>query len=461
MNRLWFKLTAASFLVAILVVLTIAVVANRATNVGFQRFLNEDQADQAAALVEDLASYYRTRGGWAGVDVILQSYRPGRGAGGGGSTLIVVDNSGQVVVSTGGGRGRGSPEVDLTDAQPIEVRGQQVGGLIIDQPGMMIGRAAEQYLDSVNQALLYTAFVALVLALIFGAFLARSLTRPLAELTKATRAVTAGDLDQQVVTESKDEIGELASSFNQMAAALAANEIQRQQLFADLAHELRTPISVIRGQLEGMQDGIFERSDENLAVVHEETIILSRLVEELRTLSLADSGQLPLDMEQLDLGQQAKQAVSALEPLAEAEGIHLELKGDVQGTLILADRGRIQQVFSNLLSNAFRHAILNEGETPAVVVNVERRGDMVRVSVQDNGPGMSPEAKEHAFDRFWRADSARNRDQGGSGLGLAICRGIVDAHKGRIWVESQPGSGAQFIFELPVVEKTEGEWGEE
>lgn len=453
MNKLWFKLTAAFFLVAILVVAVIAVVANRVTNVGFQRFLDEDQEAQAALVIDDLKSFYQANGDWSGAEVILRSYLPGQGGGGGGSTLTVVDDTGRVVAFAGGGRGRSRPEVDLENTLPIVVRGRQVGGLVIDQPGMMGGRAAEQYLSNVNNALLYSAVVALVLAVVFGALLARGLTRPLGELTRATKAVAAGELDQRVITKSEDEIGELAASFNQMAAALAANEDQRQQLFADLAHELRTPISVIRGQLEGMQDGIFDRSDENLASVHEETILLSRLVEELRTLSLADSRQLPLNRVQLDLGQQATQAVSAMEPLAEAEGIHLKSEIVASTHAVKADPGRIQQVFSNLLSNAFRHVKLSEKQAPTVVVKVEGRDEMIRVSVQDNGPGMSGEAQEHAFDRFWRADSARNRDQGGSGLGLAICKGIVEAHDGRIWVESELGSGASFIFELPVGEE--------
>ncbi|MGB3717556.1 MAG: ATP-binding protein [Candidatus Promineifilaceae bacterium] len=453
MNKLWFKLTVAFLLVAILVVALIAVMANRVTSTGFQRFLDEDRAGQAAPLVDDLAGYYTASGGWTGAEAVLRSYLPGRGAGGGGSTLIVLDDSGRIVASAGGGRGRAMPEIELGAAITIEVNGRQVGGLIIDEPGMMGGRAAEQFLEGVNQAILLTAIVAIVLALLVGAFLARSLTRPLSQLTTATRAVTAGDLDQQVVVKSDDEIGELAASFNQMAAALAANEVQRQQLFADLAHELRTPISVIRGQLEGMQDGIFDVSPENLGIVHEETIVLGRLVEELRTLSLADSGQLPLDKERLDLGQQARLAATALGPLAEAEGIGLEMESAPLIPPVLADPGRIQQVFGNLLSNAFRHAGLGQrtglGREPAVKVKVEGWGDAVRVTVADNGPGMTAEAQQHAFDRFWRADTARNRDQGGSGLGLAICKGIIDAHDGRIWVESARDSGAIFIFELP------------
>jgi signal transduction histidine kinase len=457
MNKLWFKLTVAFLLVAILVVAVTAVMANRVTSAGFRRFLDEDRSDQAEPLVNALAGYYADNGRWTEVEVVLRGYLPGRGAGGGGSTLIVLDGLGQIVALAGGGRGRTVPDFGLEDTFPIVVNGQHVGGLFVDEPGMMGGRAAEQFLEDVNQALLWTALVAVVLALLLGALLARSLTRPLRQLTQATRAVTAGDLDQQVVVKSDDEIGELATSFNQMAAALAANEVQRQRLFADLAHELRTPISVIRGQVEGIQDGIFDSSPENLAVVHEETIILGRLVEELRTLSLADSGQLPLDKEQLDLGQEARLAVTAQEPLAEAEGIILKLESGPAIPPVLADPGRIQQVLGNLLSNAFRHASQGDRRQPAVLVKVEGLADAVRLTVTDNGPGLPPEAQQHVFDRFWRIDTARNRDQGGSGLGLAICKGIIDAHDGRIWVESAPRSGASFVFELPSGESSQNQ----
>ena len=451
MNKLWLKLAAAFFLVVLLTVSVIAIVANRATSIGFQRFLDEDQADQAASVVNDLAAYYADYGSWSGVENVLRDYLPGRGGGGGGATLIVIDGQGDVAATAGSGRGRARPEADQQEALPIMVGGQQVGGLIIDQPGMMSGAPAQQYLESVNQALVYTTIIALLLALILGAFLARSLTKPLGDLTRATKAVAAGDLEQRVAPRSKDEIGELAVSFNQMAAALTSNEVQRQQLFADLAHELRTPISVIRGQLEGMQDGIFERTDENLATVHEETILLGRLVEDLRTLSLAESGQLPLKKEQIDLSQQAMQAVTAIEPLAEAEGVRLEISFEHHVRMVLADSARIQQVFSNLLSNALRHASQGHDGDPLITVAVEGRERIARASVRDNGPGLPKEAQEHVFDRFWRADSARSRDQGGSGLGLAICKGIVEAHGGRIWVESAPGEGAAFIFELPLM----------
>jgi two-component system OmpR family sensor kinase/two-component system sensor histidine kinase BaeS len=454
MNKLWLKLTTAFLFVALLVVVVIAVMANRVTITGFRRFLDEDRSDQAAPLVSTLERYYADNDGWAGVEVILGGYLPGHGAGGGGSTLIVLDETGQIVATAGGGRGRTLPDVQSEEVFPILVNSQRVGGLVVDEPGMMGGRAAEEFLADVNQVILLTALAAVILALLLGAVLSRSLTRPLSQLIQATRAVASGDLDQQVVAKSDDEFGELATSFNQMASALAANEVQRQQLFADLAHELRTPISVIQGQVEAIQDGIFDSSPENLAIVHEETIILGRLVEELRALSLADSGQLPLDKAPLDLGLVVKQVVTALEPLADAEGIKVSFEVGSSIPPVMADSGRIQQVLSNLLSNALRHARQNDRREPTVLVNVEVVKNGVRVTVEDSGPGLTAESLEHAFDRFWRADTARNRDQGGSGLGLAICKGIIDAHGGRIWVESFPGEGASFKFELPASDST-------
>jgi signal transduction histidine kinase len=194
-----------------------------------------------------------------------------------------------------------------------------------------------------------------------------------------------------------DELGELAVSFNQMAAALAANERQRQQLFADIAHELRTPLSVIRAQLEAMLDGVLELSPENLSLAHEETISLDRLVDELRALSLAESGQLPLDKRPLDLGMAVVGAKAAFEPLAEADGIHLELSTEPELPHVPADEARIQQVLGNLLSNALRHAGQAEATEPEVRLEVTRVSGAVRVSVSDNGLGLEREAQRHVL----------------------------------------------------------------
>ncbi|UCG24001.1 MAG: HAMP domain-containing protein [Chloroflexota bacterium] len=449
LNKLWLKLTIAFLLVAIIGVVVVAVLANRATSASFNRFLEEENSAGVALLLDELADHYRERGSWAGVEALLRQYRSGMGSGIG---LILIDGDGQTVAVAGSGRGNRPRATDQAEGFAVQVGGQVVGQLVVEGPPgqAMAGRAGQQFLSDVNEAILLAGVIAVTLALILGVLLARGLTRPLGKLTEATRSVAAGDLDQQVPVSSGDELGELAGSFNLMAAALAANERQRQQLFADIAHELRTPLSVIRGQLEAMLDGVLELSPENLSLAHEETILLGRLVDELRALSLAESGQLPLDKKPLDLGLVVTGVKAAFDPLAEAEGIGLGLIVEPDLPRVPADEARVQQVLGNLLSNALRHAGQGDDLEPEVRLEVVAKPRAVQVSVSDNGPGLSPEAQSHVFDRFWRADAGRSRDRGGSGLGLAISRGIIIAHGGQIWVESAPGRGATFAFELPI-----------
>jgi signal transduction histidine kinase len=305
----------------------------------------------------------------------------------------------------------------------------------------------------VNNAIWWGGLAAVLLALFLGLFLARRLTQPLRQLTEATRKMTRGELGQQVSTAERGEIGELSTSFNQMSVALAASEKQRQQMLADVAHELRTPLSITQGHIEAMLDGVFEMTPENLALVHEETLLLGRLVDDLRTLSLAEAGQLSLNCVPVNLSDLMVQTVTAFEPLAEAEGVELAADVPADAVMVTADPNRIRQVLGNLLSNALRHVSAAENGPPQVTLSLFNRGDLAQLHVSDNGPGLSLEAQQHIFDRFWRADPARSRNQGGSGLGLAICQAIVDAHDGRIWVESTAGQGATFIVELPAAMK--------
>jgi signal transduction histidine kinase len=359
-----------------------------------------------------------------------------------------LDANGDTAVIAGGQRNRPATIDDANVILPIAVNGRVVGTLLVREPGGQGERAADQYLLDVNRAIWLGGLAAVLLALVLGLLLARRLTRPLSQLTQASRKLAAGELGQQVNVGHQGEVGELADSFNQMSAALAHAEQQRQQMLADIAHELRTPLSITRGHLEAMLDGVFPTTPDNLALIHEETILLGRLVEDLRTLSLAEAGQLSLDKTPLDLTELAAQAVAAFDPLAESEGVRLLVQLPDMPIQITADAGRLRQALGNLLSNALRHVTKGENGLPQVTVSLVHQNGTARLSVADNGPGLSPEAQAHVFDRFWRADSARSRDRGGSGLGLAICRAIVDAHNGRIWVESTPGHGATFTIEL-------------
>ncbi len=422
----------------------VAVLANRATAVGFAHYLNMDRAAQWADLQAELARYYEQNGRWDRVKAegLLRAVHPGRGMGQGGLSLVLLDESGQIVASAG----RGGAETDAANVElPIVADGRTVGALRIVEPG---AKAAQQFLADVNRAVWLGGLAAVLLALILGLFLARRLTRPLRQLTQASQKMAAGELGQQVTVTTHDELGELADSFNQMSRKLALAEQQRQQMLADVAHELRTPLSITRGHIEAMLDGVFEMTPDNLALIHEETLLLGRLVEDLRTLSLAEAGQLSLDLAEVDLTELVRQAAGGFEPLAEAEGVKLTAVTPPDPLIITADANRIRQVLGNLLSNALRHVVKGEKKPHQVTLTLENRGEVARISVADNGPGLSPAEQAQVFDRFWRADEARSRDRGGSGLGLAICRAIVAAHHGRIWLESVPGEGATFVVEI-------------
>ncbi len=446
---LWFKLTAAFLLVVLVGVGAVSLLTNQVTTSSFRHFMNAEVAQEWDSLPPALAAYYARQGNWQGVEAVLTAVSPGHGQGG--MSLVLLDDQGTVVASVGGMHHRPTSAEEAMGSLPVWLDGAQIGTLLMGMPGggMGMNMAGEQFLAEVNRAIVWGGVMAAGLALGLGIMLARYLTRPLRQLTQATHQLAVGHRLPQIPVNTNDELGELTGSFNQMAHALATAEQQRQQLLADVAHELRTPLSVMRSQLEAMLDGVFPLTAENLAVAHEETLLLGRLVEDLRTLSLAESGQLPLQKTAVSPHTLFTQLLAAFAPLAETEGVHLTADIPANLPTLTADAGRIQQVMGNLLTNALRHACQENGKPPQVQVIVTSQANALQVAVCDNGPGLSPEAQSHVFDRFWRADTARSRDQGGSGLGLAICRAIVTAHNGRIWVTSQPGQGATFTFTLP------------
>ncbi|MCB8990070.1 MAG: HAMP domain-containing protein [Ardenticatenaceae bacterium] len=443
-HTLWFRLTAAFLLVAVVGVVVVALLANQATAVGFHAYLQEAQWSD---LRTDLTNLYEQQGNWEGAELLLTAVRPGRGQGGG--SLVLLDENGIEVAAAGGRGARPTSAANADTAIDLVVNDRTVGTLLVKEPGGEGAQTDDKFLTEVNRAVWLGGAASVLLALLLGIILARRLARPLTKLTHATQQMAQGDLAQQVTIRSQGEMGQLAASFNQMAGALAHAEEQRQQLLADVAHELRTPLSIMRGHVEAMLDGVFDISPDNLALVHEETLLLGRLVEDLRTLSLAENNELPLNLRQVDLWPVAQQAVNAFEPLAESEGIQLTIgPRPTPSPLIMADPDRLQQVLGNLIANALRHVVRGEAKPHTVQLRLAVQGNAVQAFVADNGPGLSPEAQAHVFDRFWRAEGSRTRDQGGSGLGLAICRAIISAHNGRIWVQDTPGGGATFAFEL-------------
>jgi signal transduction histidine kinase len=287
-----------------------------------------------------------------------------------------------------------------------------------------------------------------LLASIFGGMAFRRFSTPIADIMAAADAVAEGDLSVQVRENIPGEFGQMARSFNRMTSELASAEQKRRNFTADVAHELRTPLHIIQGNLEGILDGVYEPSDEQIRATLEETRLLARLVNDLQTLSLAEAGKLHLHFEAVSAVDLIEDTVTSFSGLAAENGIELKLDitGDADKLVFNADPDRIEQVLNNLVANAVRF-------TPtggSVTLKAEAVAKGVRLTVADTGSGIAEEDLPFIFDRFWKAERSRGRREGaGSGLGLAIARQLVQAHAGSIHAESTPGQGTRFVIDLP------------
>jgi two-component system sensor histidine kinase BaeS len=362
-------------------------------------------------------------------------------------TYRVADEGGTVILAPRAeGVGEQLSDTQLRDSIPIEVDGRQVGFLLPSTPVNFFREPEEAFLQRLREMAVPVGAAACAVAILLGLFLTWQLTDPLRKLTVAARGIAGGDLSQHVDIKSRDEIGELGRAFNEMAENLSRAEELRRNMTADIAHELRTPLSVIRANLEAMLDGVFQPTTDNVASIHKEAVLLSRLVDDLQELALAEAGQLRIEREAADLSSLIERALASVAARAKAEGITVvtDLPADLPPVFV--DSQRIDQVLSNLLDNALRH--ISEGGT--VTVRAAQTGDGVQVDVVDEGPGLSPDELALVFERFYRGDRARARATGGAGLGLAIVKQLVEAHGGKVWVESTEGQGATFSFTLPV-----------
>jgi signal transduction histidine kinase len=292
---------------------------------------------------------------------------------------------------------------------------------------------------------------AAAVGVLFSLLLARRMVRPVVDLTSAARAIARGGTPAPVPVRGDDEIAELARAFNRMAERLASDEDQRRRLFAGIAHELRTPLSVIQGTLEGMLDHVMEATPERVATLHSQTLLLARLITDLRDLSLAQAGQLQLHLEALDAGPVVRDTLEALAPLAEERGVGL--RSDIPRRLprIDADPDRVRQIVQNLVENAVRYT--PSGGQVRVTMQEDDAGG-VRLAVADTGVGVGETDLPHIFRHFYRADQSRARSSGGTGLGLAIVKSLVDAHGGEVSVESAVGKGSTFTGRFPRLHET-------
>jgi len=309
---------------------------------------------------------------------------------------------------------------------------------------------ANDFLAALNRGILLATAIAGLAGIVLGAILVRQIIAPLRNLQSAAHAIADGDLSQRVRLVSGDEVGDLGHAFNQMAQALEHNERLRRHMMADITHELRTPLTVIQGQVEALLDGVFPLTPEQLGPILDETILLSRLVADLRELALAEAGKLTIERRPVDLNDLLGRIAAAVGPVAAEKGISLQVDVPPDLPAISADPDRLSQVTHNLLSNALRHT--PAGGKIAVLAGHAQETREVWLQVSDTGEGIPAGQLPYVFDRFYRADPARSRATGGTGLGLAIVRAIVEAHGGQVSVASDgvPGRGSTFEVRLPV-----------
>jgi len=370
-------------------------------------------------------------------------------------SMTLMDAKGLIVYDEPGGRvGQTLDHPEQADIT-IQSDGQVVGYLETNPVAQGVPDRQEQFiLGRLSQDMVVVAVIGSLLGIMFGVLMSHSFTSPLRRLAETARAIGAHNLNQRAEVSGSAEVRELAQAFNEMAAALEQAETQRRNMIADVAHELRTPLSVLQGNLRAILDDVYPLDKTEVASLYDQTRLLSRLVNDLHELAQAEAGQLQLRLQPTDVGGLVHKAAVTFGPVAEARGVTLTCQAPPDLPPVLADSARLTQVLHNLLTNALHF-------TPAggtISLSAGKNGKLnghsssLWLAVQDTGEGILPEHLPHVFDRFYRADPARSRATGGSGLGLAIARAIVEAHGGDVSVASDgvPGRGSVFTVHLPL-----------
>lgn len=449
MRSISLKFTFAFLAVGLTGSALLAIFAGLSTRDRFNDFLFDQNRE---GFVAQLAEYYEHSGTWVGVNEVFPFAGP-RGPmspkwAQEGGPFTLVDAEGHVVVAgPGHHHGMMVSDADLDRSVPIEVDGEEVGKLIVGRSAFAPTTAEQDFVSRSLQTIAFAAIGASIVALLLGIILTRTLTHPLRELTTATQAVAEGDLDQVVPVRSRDELGVLAESFNQMNANLARYRELRRQMTADIAHELRTPLSVILGHTEAIRDGVMPPSQESLEIIHDETMRLSSMVEDLRTLSLAEAGELPFEPRPYSIIRLLDDVAAAYAPMAQVKSIDIKVSTSDSLEEVSLDPDRMTQVLTNLIENALRYS--PEGGRITLYAENVSEGEL-EIRVQDTGPGVATEKLDLLFDRFYKDDQSRHREESNSGLGLAIARSIVEGHGGSIRAKNVPGGGLIFIIQLQI-----------
>jgi signal transduction histidine kinase len=442
-------LSFALMLTVTLVVVSVVAYSSAAREVRGFMFGGTMMAPEGIA--NDLSQFYKEHGNWQGVESLLAPFHgPGNGGFGAmmGQRFVVVDTAGQVVGDSSGTLlGSFVSAEEIARGLAVTVNGSRVGTLLLFGglgPGAAFAGQELQLIGRVNRAIWLAAGLGGLLGLVLAVLLSRSLTAPLRSLTASMNRFARGERNLNLPAASPDEVGDLTESFRRLVGEIERQEGLRKEMTADIAHELRNPIAVIQANVESLVDGVYPATAENLEPVLESVRLLSRLVEDLRTLALADAGRLAMELGATDVAPVMRRVANAFELRAADKHVRLAVEG-TGSVWVTADPQRLEQILSNLVSNAIRHTP-EGGQVALRVASVA--GGRVRIEVTDTGSGIPAEALAHVFERFYRADRGRSRVEGGTGLGLAIARKLAEAQGGELAADNLPEGGARFSLTL-------------
>lgn len=448
LGRLSFRLLAVTVTPVLITLLSVALLANFVTIGQFETFLTQDAQQRDERLEAVMMRYYQDQGTWNGVTPTVQRMSALVG-----ERLVLTDESGRVVSDSAGQLLDQQQGRNWRRALPILVGGNRAGTLFINPtlPGRASSLRVDAFLEGVNRSLIIGCVLAVLAGMLLVVFFSNRLRRQLAVIIRVTGDIGRGQLSLRVPTPERGDLGDLGTAINGMAEDLERQMRARQQVVADVAHELRTPLQNISGYIEALRDGVLPADERTLTVLTTETAVLRRLVDDLQDLSLADTGRLPVQLGAVRAQDQIAAIVDSMRPRAEELGIEVEVAVPEDLPAVEADERRLRQVIVNLAQNALAY-------TPPggrITISARALPEGVDISVVDTGVGISSDDQNRIFERFYRVDPARARSTGGAGLGLTIARELVHAMHGEIGVVSTLGEGSTFWLRLPLAEDAE------
>ena len=444
-HSLRFRLIAAFTLVILVTIGTVFFFINQATQGEIRRFGEQVDQMRADRIGVELSHYYSRQGDWRGIQSFVEQWGNIYG-----QQIILTDANGMVVADSEGALLEKLYEPDSPGRFILSPWQASAIGTLYITPKSSTGvdfNSLQILIKTIGRFFIWGGLIAVAIALIMTFVLSRRILAPIQTLTLTARRLGQGDLSQRVEFHDKSEVGELAHAFNSMASDLERAEQLRRNITADVAHELRTPLSNIQGYLEAVQDGVIKPDGDTIHSLHEEATLLSRLVDDLQELSLAEAGELKLVCQAEDITELIKHAVAAVQAQVATKGLSISVNLPDRLPPVNIDRHRITQVLRNLLENAMAHTA--EGD---INVTAAQQGSWLKISMVDTGEGIPAKALPNIFERFYRVDKSRTRATGGSGLGLTIAKRLVEAHGGKIEAQSELGKGSRFSFTVPILQ---------